>query len=306
MLNRYKINFFVLSINIVIYLLIAFPAQSQLGTSEMSEGPEIAPISDENISNESFLPPRMNTNERNEIYPIEKGLVIYNTDSTCLEIFDGTAWYDLCSGNSYTPAAYSVTNPTTGRSWMDRNLGASQVSTSSDDYLSYGDLYQWGRSTDGHQEIIWNSTSSGTPANGSTASISNSDICPDALFVYTLNSDPRDWRSPQNENLWQGSTGINNPCPNGYRLPTDLELSNEHQSWSSSNASGAFDSPLKFTVPGWRSYFDGTLGMTGSMGIYWSSTVEGSNARYLEIGKSHANLNATFRAFGLSVRCIKD
>jgi hypothetical protein len=34
---------------------------------------------------------------------------------------------------------------------MDRNLGASQVATSSTDPASYGDLYQWGRPADGHQ-----------------------------------------------------------------------------------------------------------------------------------------------------------
>ena len=46
-----------------------------------------------------------------------------------------------------------------GRVWMDRNLGASQVATSSTDTNSYGDLYQWGRGADGHQLRISNTTS---------------------------------------------------------------------------------------------------------------------------------------------------
>ena len=51
-----------------------------------------------------------------------------------------------CTG---TPTAIvDVTNPTTGKTWMDRNLGASQVATSSTDANSYGDLYQWGRAAD--------------------------------------------------------------------------------------------------------------------------------------------------------------
>jgi hypothetical protein len=37
-----------------------------------------------------------------------------------------------------------VTNPATGKIWMDRNLGATQVATSSTDANSFGDLYQWG------------------------------------------------------------------------------------------------------------------------------------------------------------------
>ncbi len=34
-------------------------------------------------------------------------------------------------------------------------------------------------------------------------------------FILPLNS-PNDWRSPQNDNLWQGLNGINNPFPIGY------------------------------------------------------------------------------------------
>ena len=44
-----------------------------------------------------------------------------------------------------------VLNPFTGKTWMDRNLGASQVATSSTDVLAYGDSYRWGRFSDGHQ-----------------------------------------------------------------------------------------------------------------------------------------------------------
>ena len=50
-----------------------------------------------------------------------------------------------------TPPPPNVTNPTTGDILIDRNLGASQVATSSTDADAYGDLYQWGRGTDGHQ-----------------------------------------------------------------------------------------------------------------------------------------------------------
>jgi len=45
----------------------------------------------------------------------------------------------------------TVTSPYTGRVWLDRNLGASQVCTSATDTACYGDYYQWGRGHDGHQ-----------------------------------------------------------------------------------------------------------------------------------------------------------
>jgi hypothetical protein len=43
--------------------------------------------------------------------------------------------------------------------WLDRNLGATQVATSFDDSAAYGDLYQWGRAKDGHEDRTRNSTS---------------------------------------------------------------------------------------------------------------------------------------------------
>ena len=45
-----------------------------------------------------------------------------------------------------------VYSPKTGKTWMDRNLGASRAATSSKDSEAYGDLYQWGRAADGHQK----------------------------------------------------------------------------------------------------------------------------------------------------------
>lgn len=34
---------------------------------------------------------------------------------------------------------------------------------------------------------------------------------------------PYDWRNPKNDNLWHGVSGTNNPCPTGFRLPTERE-----------------------------------------------------------------------------------
>ncbi len=44
----------------------------------------------------------------------------------------------------------------------------------------------------------------------------------------------------------------------------------------------------------------------GSNGNYWSSTVSGTNARYLTFYSSNAAMNSNNRANGFSVRCIKD
>jgi uncharacterized protein (TIGR02145 family) len=187
-----------------------------------------------------------------------------------------------------------VTNPTTGKIWMDRNLGATQVATSSTDVASYGDLYQWGRRADGHQ----------CRTSPTTASLSSIDQPANGNFILAPNA-PNDWRSPQNINLWQGVNGVNNPCPSGYRIPTETEINDERLSWSAGTSVGAFASPLKLPMAGTRDYSTAALGGVGVGGYYWSSTVSGVDSRYLYFG-SNATMSSYIRANGFTVRCIKD
>ena len=189
-------------------------------------------------------------------------------------------------------AIVDVTNPITGAIWMYRNLGASQVATSSTDDLAYGDLYQWGRRADGHQ--CRNSPT--------TATLSSVDQPEHGDFIIAPNN-PKDWRSPQNDNLWQGVNGVNNPCPSGYRIPTEAELDAECLIWSPNNAAGAYASPLKLPMAGSRNP-SGSIFQVGTQGTYCSSTVSGLNAIFLI--SSFAFTPDNFRALGYSVRCIKD
>jgi uncharacterized protein (TIGR02145 family) len=201
-------------------------------------------------------------------------------------------------------AVVDVTNPATGKTWMDRNLGATQAALSSTDANSYGDLYQWGRRNDGHQ----------CRNSATTSTLSPIDQLAHGNFILS-NSSPRDWRSPQNANLWQGVNGVNNPCPSGYRLPTEYELDAERTSWGISNSVGAFASPLKFSMAGFRGNILnvqlGALIHVGTSGNYWSSTGNGTNSRGMIFDGSirASNLqsfNDRYRADGFSVRCIKN
>jgi uncharacterized protein (TIGR02145 family) len=190
-----------------------------------------------------------------------------------------------------------VTNPFTGKTWMDRNLGASQAAISSLDTLALGDLYQWGRAADGHQ----------CRNSGTTNSLSSTDQANHANFILALGNFPFDWRNPQNPNLWQVVNGINNPCPSGYRIPTNAELDAERTSWSQNNSTGAFGSPLKLPLAGYRSNYDGSLYSVGSHGCYWSSAVNGAGSDNLRFSSGYASMYDFYsRADGLSIRCIRD
>ncbi len=188
-----------------------------------------------------------------------------------------------------------IYNPATGKIWMDRNLGASQVATSSTDEASYGDLYQWGRATDGHEKRRSNTTT--------TLATSDTPRNPDFI---TTSSSYYDWRSPKNDNLWQGVNGINNPCPSGYRLPTDAEWQVEIDTWSPQNSDGAFASALKLPLSGFRHSEFGSIDNVGSFGYYWSSTLDGSMSRSVYFSSRNVDFFHVGRSNGFSVRCFKN
>jgi hypothetical protein len=220
-------------------------------------------------------------------------------------ICDGSNWHVLeNSGSKLTTSTFTTTNcdatgmvitdvlnSSTGKIWMDRNLGASQVASSSTDANSYGELYQWGRLKDGHQ----------CRASSTTATQSSTDIPGNANFI----TGSTNWRSTTNDNLWQGVSGINNPCPSGYRLPTAAEWAAEAATWSTQNQAGAFASPLKLPLTGER-YSTGVLNGVAGYGMHWSSTVSGTDSNVRHFDATSTGNYANNRASGQGVRCIKD
>ncbi len=179
-----------------------------------------------------------------------------------------------------------------GHCWLDRNLGATQVATSSTDTNSYGWYYQWGRGTDGHQ-LSTSSTST-------TLSPTDSVAAPDTTKFITTSVNPNDWRSPQNNNLWQGVSGTNNPCPSGWRVPAKNEWNALLSSEGVSSINGAFVSTLKIPLAGYRNY-TGAMANNNS-GYYWSSSISGVTSTAMVAAGPRGDV----RASGYSVRCIKD
>ena len=193
-----------------------------------------------------------------------------------------------------------------GTIWMDRNLGAIQAATSSDDAAAYGSYFQWGRASDGHE-----CSASGTTTTLATTSTPGHS---DFILVDGNTVPPFDWITPQDDTLWQGASGTNNPCPTGYRIPTEAEFNAEIANFSSQDTAGAFASNLKLPANGFRDGSLGTIGNTATTGYYWTSTVStgtgvtrARNVNFVSTaGTNTAELNHGARSSGFAVRCIKN
>lgn len=215
------------------------------------------------------------------------GMMVFLTGTTAnpinlLAVYNGSEW------TFWGADVPMILSPATNKIWMDRNLGATQVATASNDAAAYGHLYQWGRLADGHQ--IRTSTT--------TTVVSTTDVPGNSNFI-TNGTAPGDWRNPQNNNLWQGANGVNNPCPLGFRLPTIGEF----QAEGFANAAAAFASPLKLTAGGNRTGATGALADVGTTGYYATSTVSGTSVSLYVLSPTPSTQT---RATGASVRCIKN
>jgi uncharacterized protein (TIGR02145 family) len=230
---------------------------------------------------------------------------IGNFSTGAITVSDATSAGIATCDPFHDPSTVVPITSTTGKTWMDRNLGASRAGTSSTDYQAYGCLYQWGRGNDGHASMTWTSSTAGTAVNSTTTTLAAADSPVNALFIVNGTS-PYDWRTTKNDALWQGVSGTNNPCPSGYRVPTNAELTAECTKYNITNSATAYASIFKFVVPGSRDRSTGVLGSAGTGGYYWSSTVSGTNASVRSFNSSSAYSGASYRTDGLSVRCLKD
>ena len=226
-----------------------------------------------------------------------------------------------------------VKNNTTGKTWLNNNLGAdyanvdssaynpSQQATTSTDSLAYGSLFEWGRKADGHE--LMNRATTGTKKYGITST--KADEPSDSLFIKVSSyKDKEDWRVNPDDTLWASESSANNVCPAGYRLPlnpngaddAEHELAVELNSWNSKDANGSMSSALKLTLNGYDHYSTARSvpDDAGFSGNYWSGSVipsDGNNstvsyARDIYFGHYLDLLDSSHRADSMGVRCIKD
>lgn len=240
-----------------------------------------------------------------------------------------------------------------GRYWAPINVGATtttnKAATTGDITAACGKLFQWGR----FSGVNATSSPSGDIVTNSRP-VGVGDALPDmsswdGKHITSSASDPNtqnNWLifkegedNPVNDameadawyqQLWNANEGkpnsnvsktVNDPCPHGWRIPTQNEWK-AIGAGQDTDALGVFwdTSNLRIKIPGaengkdlflpaagFRNYSNGATTNQGSNGSYWSSSVSGYSVGIMAFNNSNvmkANFGA--RAYSLPVRCIQE
>ena len=237
----------------------------------------------------------------------------------------GTNSYTLnttpnCSFSRYASVTgYYANVGGTIKDFMAYNIGV----TGSQDPMTYqsgnnnGALYQWGRTTDGHE-----ARTSGTAAGPISSPWTSTNF-------ITNSSSPYDWRTPQSNTLWgDGTAGAdpvkaaNDPCPTGFKVPSQAQWGGlfrtggttggapstaTQNTWTWTGNGYTIGSNLYLPAAGFHDLINASLGSVGSGGYYWSSTVNGTVSYFLIFGSGDVNPGGfDARGRGHSVRCIAE
>jgi uncharacterized protein (TIGR02145 family) len=283
---------------LAVLAVISLTTYAQIGIGTAT--PHASAALDITSTTSGFLPPRMTYVQRNAIITPMAGLMVYCTNCGVNgepQFYNGVSWLNMAGGAGSIPIPTVVVNTSasTTLTFMAHNLGADN-SLNQDTPVQgiHGNYYQWGIST----------------------------IVADAS---TLSGAIGGWNTvPAAANgAWaDGSKTGTDPCPAGFRVPTNAQwagvIANNIRSSTGSWANGTanFGSALHWgpdvstknlTLPaaGYRNDTNGALNNRGSNGYYWSSTENGTtNANILFFNSINASPSANKRTHGFSVRCV--
>lgn len=253
---------------------------------------------DDGKSQLGLVLPREELSSLSNIY---KGTLIYDLNDECLRIRNASSWSDcthkskelIINGNCfYFKNIYYCLESVDGIFWLDRNIGALGIDGQNSGY------FQYGRSGDGHQNMISSTINYESLSNKPIDFYDNN---PEYEGKFIINMSHPNWMFPDVEmkNAWAYTRShlSNNPCPMGYSVPTSEQFLQYIQ------AKGLAAIPKK----GIRSKSTGVISDNNN-GYFWTSDVsskKNTNIGVKIIGNSSYELIETSSANGLNVKCIK-
>ncbi|MDR3119215.1 MAG: hypothetical protein LBU44_07355, partial [Mediterranea sp.] len=229
----------------------------------------------------------------------------------------------------YDPAqnTYTNTKNTNNKSnlvdghfvFMDRNLGATEAGLTA---AARGLIYQWGRkdpfpATDAVTTGSWSKVETTSALGTVTNTIKNPGV-----YYYGVSGSDYDWHYAKRDNtLWGhdangGIKTIYDPCPSGWRVPVNYNISDTTSPWYGMTSTSGFSNGYNwgtnavYPAAGFRISSSGSLGTVGAGGNYWSASPGSSSslhASLLYFTSGYVNVyRSDARAYGFSVRCVQE
>ena len=221
-------------------------------------------------------------------------------------------------GQDKDPSTYDEGVVINGVKWATRNVDSHGRFVYNVE--GYGGLFQWGRVGDGHE---WRSSAAhrdGVVVGVGGKLDANGQVSTShAAFGKFITGN--DWRNPESSTLWNSGTvlspvkTVNDPCPAGWRVPTQAELKkllDAGSTWTKMDGVGGRlfgkgNNMIFLPAAGYRPNSGGNVSGVGANGNYWS-TSEGltRGVSYLRFSSAEALLQEGFKTLGVSVRCVAE
>lgn len=197
-----------------------------------------------------------------------------------------------------------------GKKWLDRNLGASKAcETYEGEEECWGDLYQWGRSSNGHEKRESSITEE--------ALTDCKDLFSEKFILINVEGDiienadkiaTAKWYETCNSVLWdEHGNGINEVCPAGWHVATE----DDFYSLGIKNPQDGYQK-IKLTLAGIRYgikryNLSGEVLTSGVVGSYWTSSIKNNEHISINIQPLAVYYNKTQNIIdGSSIRCVKN
>ncbi|MCX6268330.1 MAG: hypothetical protein NTW16_13380 [Bacteroidetes bacterium] len=299
------------AILVVILLLTSSALFAQVSITTDYSAPDNSAMFDVKSTNKGMLVPRMTQTEIEAIVNPANGLVVFCTSSNTFFSYIShiSSWKEIAFGsNSINPGGgficgssitinhlasggvapvdktvmYGTANNIPGepaKCWITRNLGAGQQAIGFSDATetSAGWYWQFNRKQ-GYQYI--------------------SSRIPNSSWVTSI-SESSNW------------IAANDPClmelGPGWRIPTYTEWTHVDATGGWGDWYGTYGSALKLHAAGILNNSNGSLSLRGSNGDYWTSVQnDATNSWYLGLAYNICSMYLDSKAYGFSVRCLKD
>ena len=225
------------------------------------------------------------------------GLSIFNMCSRCVETWNGAGWIKTCATEEPDYVEIACSGTTIRWAKFNVDMPGEFVQNETD----YGMYYQWGR------KVGWFYNPTLTNSNGGT--------------TYDMVG----WNTNTPTASGMAWLPENDPCPNGWRVPTEVELQCLRDAgfeWKYDYKGSGINGTLFGTAPnqiflpaaGWieAPFGSGILRYINTTNCYWSnkkftsSHGDETTAYGLDLTNNNFWFGQTSMYYGYSVRCVKE